>query len=219
MKRELDFCVKAVFNGSGHGDGTSGANAISTASRAKAQPPDITDGQEILDADDDCTATRRKKPRLGSANEVVPASSGSIPSQGAEDISKAAKDLESEGHRPAMVNLSVIHGPIEISLDHVSAEEQFPYQRLDASKLEIRIITLHPGTQTDQIHCSLIHIITNKGSKPVYKALSYTWGSPESPKTIISDGVRIQVRENLWQALYHLRFEDQEFRCALYPPE
>jgi len=213
MKRVLDSCVKGVINGSGHGDGTRSlicVNEHSTASPAKSQPSDGTDGQQILEADDDSTATRRKKPRLGSTNEVVPPSSESSSSQGSEDISEAAKDVESERHPPAMVHLSVIHGPSDSSLAHVPAEEQFPYERLDTSKLEIRVITLHPGSQTDHIRCSLTHIATNKGSKPIYKALSYTWGSPESPKTIILNGVRVQVRENLWQALYHLRSDDQE---------
>ena len=216
MKRVLDSCVKAVINGSGHGEGSDSlicVNELRTASRAKSQPPDITDGQEILDADDDSTATPRKKSRLGLTNQVGPPSSESILSQGPEDISnfnKAAKDVEGEGHPSATVNLSVIHGAGDISLAQVPVEEQFPYEALDTSKLEIRVITLHPGTQTNEICCSLTHIATNKGSKPFYKALSYTWGSPESPKTIILNDVRVQVRENLWQALYHLRFEDQE---------
>ncbi|KAE9366756.1 HET-domain-containing protein, partial [Stipitochalara longipes BDJ] len=111
-----------------------------------------------------------------------------------------------------MVNLSVIHGPSDVSLSHVPAEDQFPYQPLDTSKLEIRIIALHPGTLADPICCSLIHIATKKGSKAVYAALSYTWGTPKAPKTIILNGEPVQVRENLWQALYHLRSEQQELR-------
>jgi hypothetical protein len=46
----------------------------------------------------------------------------------------------------------------------------------------------------------------------VYEALSYTWGSPEIQKSILIQGINVQVRENLWQALYHLRSPDKEKR-------
>jgi hypothetical protein len=84
----------------------------------------------------------------------------------------------------------------------------FPYKPLDISRLEIRVLTLLPDAKSAPIACELNHVATNKGSRPSYKALSYTWGSPEIKNTISLQGTRVQVRENLWQALYHFRQTD-----------
>lgn len=111
---------------------------------------------------------------------------------------------------PQLINLSVIHSAGD--LEPRDASPTFPYQSLDNSKLEIRVFTLKPGRRSSPIECSLRHVMTDKGSHPSYKALSYTWGSPENLRTILLDGIRVQVRENLWQALYHLRSEDKSMK-------
>jgi hypothetical protein len=56
-------------------------------------------------------------------------------------------------------------------------EEVSPYRQLDESKNEIRLLHIKPGVPGADIHCDLIH--TSLDSSPVYKALSYTWGSSE----------------------------------------
>ncbi|PMD33948.1 HET-domain-containing protein [Hyaloscypha variabilis F] len=168
--------------------------------------------EDITASDEVDASMRRKKPRLTTDGAPEMLGSGRIPNPGPETISMDMEGVGSERQSSRMINLSVIHGPSDVSLSLVPAEEQFPYQPLDTTKFEIRVITLHPGIQTDQIHCSMTHIATNRGSKPRYTALSYTWGTPESPKSILLNGVQVQVRENLWQALYHLRSEERDLR-------
>jgi hypothetical protein len=36
------------------------------------------------------------------------------------------------------------------------------------------------------------------------------WGSPETKKTVLLDGKRFEVWENLWLALQHIQLEDNE---------
>jgi hypothetical protein len=42
-----------------------------------------------------------------------------------------------------------------------------------------------------------------------YKALSYEWDRSSEKKSIFVNGVKVAVKENLWQALYHLRHPTQ----------
>jgi hypothetical protein len=109
---------------------------------------------------------------------------------------------------PPPVDMSIIHGPADIDLKYEDSSPGFPYEPLDTTGLEIRLVILKPGTKSAPIECDLEHVSTSKKSRPLYKALSYTWGSPETRKTIRLRGMTVQVRENLWQALYHLRPPD-----------
>jgi hypothetical protein len=113
---------------------------------------------------------------------------------------------------PPPVDMSIIHGPADIALKYEDSSPGFPYEPLDTTGLEIRLVILKPGTKSAPIECDLEHVPTSKKSRPLYKALSYTWGSPEIKKTIRLRGMTVQVRENLWQALYHLRSPDSSLR-------
>jgi hypothetical protein len=113
---------------------------------------------------------------------------------------------------PPPVDMSIIHGPADIALKYEDSSPGFPYEPLDIIGLEIRVVILKPGTKSAPVECDLEHVPTSKRSKPSYKALSYTWGSPEIRKTIRLQGMAVQVRENLWQALYHLRSPDTSLR-------
>ncbi|PMD31039.1 HET-domain-containing protein, partial [Hyaloscypha variabilis F] len=73
----------------------------------------------------------------------------------------------------------------------------------DAS--EIRLLYLQPGCGNETIKCSLQN--TELPNSPPYEALSYMWG-PKVYKTIVLDGKPFSVTENLWQALIHLRREN-----------
>jgi hypothetical protein len=113
---------------------------------------------------------------------------------------------------PPPVDMSIIHGPADIALKYEDSSPGFPYEPLDTTGLEIRVVILKPGTKSAPIECDLEHVPTSKKSRPSYKALSYTWGSPEIRKTIRLRGMTVRVRENLWQALYHLRSPDNSLR-------
>lgn len=83
-----------------------------------------------------------------------------------------------------------------------------PYSPLDVSSKEIRLLTLHPGRKLSPIRTSLFIGRLSDDPSPVYEALSYVWGPVDGlMHTIAVDGNPFQVRENLWQALQHLRSE------------
>ncbi|KAH9484582.1 Heterokaryon incompatibility protein 6, OR allele [Psilocybe cubensis] len=102
------------------------------------------------------------------------------------------------------------------------------YLPLDPSRNSIRLLVLHPGQGSGDIHCSLA--VASLEREPSYTALSYTWGTPfrrsasmwsyrgvvqyvrewtENHRihvpTIIIDKHRIPVTPNLRSALQHLR--------------
>jgi hypothetical protein len=64
---------------------------------------------------------------------------------------------------------------------------------------KIRILTVHPGNVPDPIVCSLEVAVLD--DRPVYEALSYTWGDPDITETICVDGVQVAVTVNLENAL------------------
>lgn len=73
---------------------------------------------------------------------------------------------------------------------------------------EIRILTLHPGTWSSPVVCTLENIALDDavGGDGGFCALSYTWGPPTQPRCAIwiNDGVNT-VGEQLFEALAHLR--------------
>lgn len=70
---------------------------------------------------------------------------------------------------------------------------------------EIRVLCLEAGDPSEPIQCKVHHVKLSRD--PVYEALSYMWG-PHDSKTISLGGQTFPVRENLWQALFHLRLEE-----------
>jgi hypothetical protein len=91
----------------------------------------------------------RKKPCLAPEEGVSQPNEETIPIASSKD---GTKEVGSEACASQVANLSIIHGPSDASLSNFPAEGQFPYQPLDTSKLEIRVITLHPGIRTTPIH-------------------------------------------------------------------
>ena len=92
---------------------------------------------------------------------------------------------------------------------------KFPYKPLNMSNYdfeqsEIRILLLKPGLKPSPIQCSVQNLAIAEARSLKFRALSYTWGPPEETKTIILEGIQVQVRKNLWQALYYLRSANTE---------
>jgi hypothetical protein len=78
----------------------------------------------------------------------------------------------------------------------------FKYKDL-GSRGAIRTVILHQGSQNDPIQCSVQHDRIRNRS---YEALSYEWGLPSEEDPLISiDGCQFRIRQNLFQALHHLR--------------
>lgn len=95
----------------------------------------------------------------------------------------------------------------------VSSSQGFPnfkYEPLDLSskRPSIRLAILQPGTKGSTVRITLAQ--TAFADRPRYEALSYTWGPPGVVKGIELNGIRVDVRENLWSALVHLRDARQE---------
>lgn len=89
---------------------------------------------------------------------------------------------------------------METSGDPASESDRF-YSPLQASD-EIRLLELQPAWK-GPIRCRIRH--KNFSDKPQYEALSYQWGPKEPVRYIFLDGKKFVVRENLWQALGHMR--------------
>jgi Heterokaryon incompatibility protein (HET) len=77
------------------------------------------------------------------------------------------------------------------------------YPILDDSADGLRLVVLQPGTGNSTIKCKLES--TTFSAKPRYRALSYEWGPVNREKLIIVNGIRVRIRETLWNALCHLR--------------
>ncbi|KAK5698341.1 hypothetical protein LTR17_023748 [Elasticomyces elasticus] len=85
-----------------------------------------------------------------------------------------------------------------------------PYQPLDASRREIRVLDLLPGRYKSPIKCRLRTVsIADKENLPYYAALSYTWGNAENRRfvTVSVGGMEysVSITRNLFMALRGLR--------------
>src|ERR1700722_17924061 len=81
------------------------------------------------------------------------------------------------------------------------------YSPLDPQRKEIRLVTIHAGHTSDTIYCSLSTV--SLSDKPLYEALSYTWGTTNSNVPIYVQGVPKQVTTTLESVLRYLRFIDR----------
>jgi hypothetical protein len=86
-----------------------------------------------------------------------------------------------------------------------SMSNMYSYQALQTSE-DIRIRVLDPGQPSDEISCSLKRAFLP--DHPHFEALSYVWGDPSDPRTVICSGERFKVTVNLYKALQHLRLND-----------
>jgi len=86
----------------------------------------------------------------------------------------------------------------------------YSYQHLPEQ--HIRLAVISPGKFNDEIGVSIVVEQFSPETPPKYEALSYVWGSSESPDTIQITGisnVTLNVTQNLAVALRHIRFVDQ----------
>jgi hypothetical protein len=77
------------------------------------------------------------------------------------------------------------------------------YTPVNSHKGEIRLVTIKSGTQPEPIRCNLSYVSLN--DKPEYEALSYVWGVPSTPISILLDEHTFGVTQNLGLALRFLR--------------
>jgi Heterokaryon incompatibility protein (HET) len=83
------------------------------------------------------------------------------------------------------------------------------YRPICSEAHEIRLVVLHPSTESYAPPvCQLLY--TSIGDDVEYEALSYVWGDDplEKPKQILLDSQPFWVKDNLDDALRHLRYND-----------
>jgi hypothetical protein len=97
----------------------------------------------------------------------------------------------------------------------LGTREPYQYDQL-RKETNLRLLKLEPPDQDlDVIACSLVEVEMDSAER--FAALSYTWGSPFPPTvdfvehgyakntTILCNGDRLQIKQNLYDALYRLR--------------
>jgi len=89
----------------------------------------------------------------------------------------------------------------------LSPRKRYLYTPLDGIREEIRLLELVPGRAEQPIEVRLQRVSLQ--SAPRYTALSYCWGDPSDPIPIYIDAGRLDISQNLWHCLYHLRDENQ----------
>ncbi|KLU87143.1 hypothetical protein MAPG_06147 [Magnaporthiopsis poae ATCC 64411] len=100
------------------------------------------------------------------------------------------------------------------------------YSRLPDSSW-FRLLIVDPGTLGDPITCRLVPVPRNGGKELRYDALSYVWDSRNVSGEhcfdgrvqnihghVVCNGVDIEVKANIWEALYCLRRRDEP--CVLW---
>ena len=70
-----------------------------------------------------------------------------------------------------------------------------------------RLLTLHPGSGRGPIHASLRQV--DLADDPEFEAVSYTWGEDTIKKTVVINGRKTLVWNNLWTFLKVLRHKTQ----------
>jgi hypothetical protein len=97
---------------------------------------------------------------------------------------------------------------LEQSMASPHSRPPFQSQPLRGPKA-IRLIALHPGARDDPISCNIIH---EEYDTTIFEALSYEWRQPgPSEPQIIVDGHPVRIRQNLHDALVHIRSPGEEW--------
>ncbi|KAF2255827.1 HET-domain-containing protein, partial [Trematosphaeria pertusa] len=78
---------------------------------------------------------------------------------------------------------------------------------LSSASDDIRLLQLLPGDHDEPIVCNLFHV--ESVDLYDYEALSYVWGSVDSPRIIYVNGWEMAITENLDTALRALRHEQE----------
>jgi len=80
--------------------------------------------------------------------------------------------------------------------------EDYQYQQLTSSRGKIRLISILSHDHFGQSQYTLQEVDLNHS--PPYTALSYVWGDPQRCRSILVDGRRLEITENLAIVLDHI---------------
>ena len=82
--------------------------------------------------------------------------------------------------------------------------EDYKYEPLDSSEpTRIRLVSIEPGVDPDEIHCSITVVPLN--GQTAFEALSYVWGDNLKSKHVYVSGRTLPVTANLYIALRRFR--------------
>src|ERR1700712_1798458 len=71
---------------------------------------------------------------------------------------------------------------------------KYPYQALNSKDGEIRILYLSSSPDPEsEIECRLVHYHLEEN--PQFMAISYVWGEAEAMRSILLDGVSVEIRQ------------------------
>lgn len=91
-----------------------------------------------------------------------------------------------------------------------TATDPGPYEPIDSSKSEIRIIHLLPGEFDDTISIELVPVSLSSSATPQYDALSYVWGQEQCQTPALVNGRPVTITSNLDTALRYFRDRHDE---------
>lgn len=91
-----------------------------------------------------------------------------------------------------------------------TATDPGPYEAIDSSKAEIRIIHLLPGEFDDPISIELVPVSLLSSPPPQYEALSYVWGQEQCQTPALVNGRPVTITKNLDIALRYFRDRSDE---------
>lgn len=100
---------------------------------------------------------------------------------------------------------------------HYQAREPYAYVPFASASTQIRLLQLLPGKRRSQISVTIETVPVGRDKDvPRFTALSYHWGPEGNESFIHVSGTdqTIAVRQNLFEALYHLR--DSKTPCRLW---
>ncbi|KAH8719318.1 hypothetical protein GQ44DRAFT_623736 [Phaeosphaeriaceae sp. PMI808] len=98
----------------------------------------------------------------------------------------------------------------------VRRQPLYRYSPLDVDCCEIRLLAVQPQAQSAEldgiVRCDTCHVSLREMPCPQYEAVSYVWGSAQSKKDLLLDGIRVTVPASAVEALQriHLNGGEQE---------
>lgn len=88
--------------------------------------------------------------------------------------------------------------------------ERTIYRPLSTDRVEIRLLTLHPGSREDAVQGTLHHVFLDGDEKPKYESISYCWGDASIEEVIWINGFPLSVAANTASALRRVRLFDSD---------
>lgn len=88
--------------------------------------------------------------------------------------------------------------------------QRYHYNRIDLATDAIRLVRLPKGDKIEPIRCQMFESYLHQAEGIPYEALSYVWGNRQSADMIWLDGYHFEVTKNLYEALVHLRRQDED---------